>query len=204
MHVWPINSVTLTQLCCAQRIILRVRTVAYCCEDAMGIQMSVALQSTRRIPHAISVLEEKELGICFGLCGALDVMKRVRPGIWANIVRWGAWSSRWKWTVRCHEGSCSYGSLDPVQNHIITSGFVKIRLVVSKLLPDKSHLKWWCTPTNWPWGCLHYSWITACSTCLHGSNCYMINLLIAHLIHFLNHFKTSHWCQFLKCLVGLI
>lgn len=69
MHVWPINSVTLTQLG-VQRIVLQVRTVAYCCEDAMGIQMSVALQSTQLIPHAITLPEEKELGICFGLCGA--------------------------------------------------------------------------------------------------------------------------------------
>lgn len=151
-------TLTLTQHTCAQGMILQVRTAAYRCETAMGIQMSVAWRSMQWIKHAILCQWRQSIRICCGLHGALDTLRKSRPCLWNNAVSLETWTSRWKWAVRCCEG-------------FIPSGFVKIRPPVSKLSPNKSQLKWWCTRANWLQGCLHYSWLTACSTCLRGSNC---------------------------------
>lgn len=83
-------TVTLTQLSCAQGMILRVSTVTYCCEDAMGIQMSVAWQSMQWIPHVILCQWGKNIGICCGLYGALDTLEGRH-----NTAPSGAWTSRW-------------------------------------------------------------------------------------------------------------
>lgn len=113
---------------------------------------------------------------------SIDTLEK---GIWdITVWNWFSADETEQWgAMRAH-------GTGPHWTQCIPSGLVKIRLVVSKLWLDDSHLKW--TPTNWPQSCLHYSWLTACSICLHGSNFFLINWLIDHLIHFLKCFFFLH------------
>lgn len=80
-------TLTLTQHTCAQGMILQVRTAAYRCETAMGIQMSVAWRSMQWIKHAILCQWRQSIRICCGLHGALDTLRKSRPCLWNNAVR---------------------------------------------------------------------------------------------------------------------
>lgn len=157
-------AVTLTQHSCAQGMILQVRTAAYRCEIAMGIQMSVAWRSKQRIKHAMLCQWRQSIRICCGPHGALDTVEKGRPCLWNNTVHTQVKMSNEVLRGLSLTGPCA-------KKRFIPSGFITIRPSASKLSPNKSQLKWWCTRSNWLQGCLHYSWLTACCTCLRGSNC---------------------------------
>lgn len=97
-----------------QGMILRVRTVAYCCEVAMGIQMSVA-------SHAILVAgEKKHRDLLWTTQCSMDTLNK---GIWdITVWNWFSADETEQWgAMRAHGAG-------PHWTQCIPSGLVKIRL----------------------------------------------------------------------------
>lgn len=106
-----------------------------------------------------------------------NTMTKGRPGVWDNILR--------------NLNQQMLMSLMASWRQATPFAMLTLCNIALLYFRIRQYQAWWCLryrlrnliwnddapPTNWPWGFLHYAWLTACSTCLHGSNCFVINLL---------------------------